>query len=447
MADLPKECAVFMLAGKKTIGDREEFLVRRVMEVPKSEYRIQTNYHLDISPRAINGLVALCERNGLGVVLCHSHPSDSPYSPTDDHGEKRIAEAIWRFVPKAPVGSLLISPSQYNARIWHPDGTYSLARNITVVGRYIQQIHLNGSSGPPVFDRALYDRQVLAFGTQGQEAVSGTKVAIVGVGGTGSPTAEQLVRLGVRDIVLVDPDTLDISNITRVYGSFCQDFNRPWWNRLLSVNGKLSKVEMIASHLKRIAPDAAISALQANIVTTAAARALLDRDVIFCCTDEHWGRSIINQIAHQYMIPVINMGVQIDSKEGVIRGASGSIHIIRPDSPCLWCYEFLSATRIRTESLPPDLRDSELREGYVENIDAKAPSVISLTTTLSGHAVTAFLQLITDFQGASGGIHCLNYNIREGTVRRGSTTADEHCICKTVKGFGDMKDLPTLNKK
>lgn len=110
---------------------------------------------------------------------------------------------------------------------------------------------------------------------------------------------------------------------------------------------------MIARHLRSIAPDAKIVALPQNIVTSSAARTLLDRDVIFCCTDEHWGRSIVNQIAHQHMIPVINMGVQIDSKNGVIRGASGSIHIVRPDAPCLWCYEFLSGKRIRAESLSP----------------------------------------------------------------------------------------------
>lgn len=84
MADLPKESAVFLLAGRKTIGSREELLVRRVVEIPKSEYRIQEDYHLDISPKAINGLVALCEQNGLGVILCHSHPKDTPYSPSDD---------------------------------------------------------------------------------------------------------------------------------------------------------------------------------------------------------------------------------------------------------------------------------------------------------------------------------------------------------------------------
>jgi hypothetical protein len=180
------------------------------------------------------------------------------------------------------------------------------------------------------------------------------------------------------------------------------------------------------------------------VVKTNAAKSLLDREVIFCCTDEHWGRSVVNQVAYQYLIPIIDMGVRIDAKDNKIRGAFGSVHVLRPDKPCLWCYEFLSADRIRAESLPKHERKSLLREGYVQDIDSAAPSVISLTTTLSGHAVSAFLQLITDFMGPAGDISRLNYFIMEGTVGRGSSDMKENCICKKVKGYGDLRALPTL---
>jgi len=139
------------------------------------------------------------------------------------------------------------------------------------------------------------------------------------------------------------------------------------------------------------------------------------------------------------------MGVQIDAKGDRIRGASGSVHILMPDKPCLWCYEFLNADRIRVESLPKHERESLLREGYVQNIDADAPSVISLTTTVAGHAVTAFLQLITDFMGTDGDISCLKYYIIEGTIRRGKSDIKEHCICRKVRGYGDFKRLLTIN--
>jgi molybdopterin/thiamine biosynthesis adenylyltransferase len=444
LKDLPKESAAFLLAGHKVIGPSEELIVRRMVEIPKTEYRIQENYHLDISPRAINGLIALCEQNNLGVVLCHSHPTDSSYSPSDDHGEKRIAASIWKNIPNVPVGSLLISPAEVRARIWTHRKGHKPVSSVTILGRHIRTLFLNERWQRSNNPTDIYDRQVLAFGSAGQDIISNAKIAVVGLGGTGSPVAEQLTRMGVKDIVLIDPDFFAPSNITRVYGSTYAHA----YKKLLRVyherRKKISKVDLISKHLKSIDPTVHIQSFQDSVVKTATAKALLDRDVIFCCTDEHWGRSVVNQVSYQYLIPVIDMGVRIDAKENKIRGAFGSVHVLKPDKPCLWCYEFLSADRIRNESLPEYERKNLLREGYVQDIDSAAPSVISLTTTIAGHAVTAFLQLMTDFMGPAGDISRLNYFIMEGTVGRGSSEIKENCICKKVRGYGDLMPLSTL---
>lgn len=444
LSDLPKESAAFLLAGQKITGPSEELIVRRMVEVPKSEYRIQEDYHLDISPKAINGLISLCEQNGLGVILCHSHPTDSPYSPSDDNGEKRIAESIWKNIPNVPVGSLLISPGKVRARIWKPGVGHKPVTSVTVLGRHIRKIFLEKRHHRTNDLSDIYDRQLLAFGSEGQNIISTTKIAIVGLGGTGSPVAEQLVRMGVKDIVLIDPDVFDPSNITRVYGSEYEDAYTRRFHVYHQRKKKISKVELISKHLKKINPKVRIRTIQDSVVKANAVKSLFDRDIIFCCTDEHWGRSVVNQVSCQYLIPAIDMGVRIDAKDNKIRGAFGSVHILRPDKPCLWCYEFLNADRIRTESLPEHERESLLREGYVQNIVSEAPSVISLTTSISGHAVTSFLQLMTDFMGPAGDISCLNYFIMEGTVGRGNSDIKEHCVCKKVRGYGDLLAVPTL---
>jgi molybdopterin/thiamine biosynthesis adenylyltransferase len=179
-------------------------------------------------------------------------------------------------------------------------------------------------------------------------------------------------------------------------------------------------------------------------VKKSAASELLDRDIIFCCTDNHWSRSILNQIAYQYLIPVINMGVRIDSDKGTIRAAASSVHVLRPGKPCLWCYSFLRAERIRAESLPIEERNTLLREGYVEEINSSAPSIVPLTTTISGLAVTHFMQMVTDFMGHAGDLSCLSYDIMTPELRRGTTTIKKECICQKNKGFGDLKPLPTI---
>ena len=89
------------------------------MSVPRNHFQIQDELRLEVSSQAINGLCALCETNGLGAVLCHSHPEDLPYSPSDDFGEKRIFDALRRFIPQgAPTASLVFWPGGITGRVW-----------------------------------------------------------------------------------------------------------------------------------------------------------------------------------------------------------------------------------------------------------------------------------------------------------------------------------------
>ena len=438
MANMPDESAVFLLAGKHTEGSSVEVVVRRVVEIPVTEYRIRNSYHMDISPKVINGLVALCQENRLGVVICHSHAKGQEYSLSDDYGEKRIADTVFQFLPTAPVGSLLMTEKgAINGRLWKPNGQVSKISSLVIIGRSIRDIRIGDRKHSHFNDiDTIYDRQILAFGSEGQAKLSSAKVGIVGVGGTGSAVAEQLVRLGVRDFVLVDPDDFEPTNLTRIHESKYVDAY-PKQKRTAA------KIDIIATRLKEINPKARIKQIKSSVVKTEACSQLLDRDVIFSCTDDHWGRSVLNQVAHQYLIPVINMGIRVDSVGGKITGAAGDVHVIRPGKPCLWCYGFLSAAKIRSESLPPDVRDDLLREGYVEGVDSHTPSVVSLTTTVASLAVTQFLQILTDFMGTNGDISSLKYNIMEGTIRRGTAQISKDCCCQVLKGYGDIKPLFT----
>ena len=122
----------------------------------------------------------------------------------------------------------------------------------------------------------------------------------------------------------------------------------------------------------------------------------------------------------------------------------GVVDILRPGLPCLWCKEVLEPSRISAESLPPDQRTELLREGYIGDIDTPEPSVGSITTMLSGMAVTMFLQLMTDFMRDRGDVSRLNAFLLEGSVRRGTTTIKEACVCRKQKGFGDLRPLDTI---
>lgn len=79
------------------------------------------------------------------------------------------------------------------------------------------------------------------LGTPTLDALAATKVALIGLGGVGSWCAEALVRSGVGELMLVDSDRVDITNV----------------NRQLMATTKTAgeiKVEVLAARLREINP-------------------------------------------------------------------------------------------------------------------------------------------------------------------------------------------------
>jgi hypothetical protein len=436
-AERHREGAAFALAGLAKHARGVDILIRRAVEVPQPLHKVREPDRVEVAAQAVNGLAALCERSKLTAVLCHSHLSEVGYSSVDDQGELRLAEALRPFVPPgAPVASLLLTPSGPQGRLWLPGNAAPVSVDeIVVVDPRIERLGRSANEGEAVCPD-VFSRHVLAFGAEGQQRISAAKVAVVGVGGTGSCTAEQLVRLGVRDMVLVDPDRPEPSNLTRVYGTRRAD---------LDGNRDRSKVAVVADHLRAIAPgELTIDAVARSVVEDLAAARLLDRDCIFLCTDDHWGRAVVNQLAYQYLIPVINLGLRIDAPGGTIQGAVGIVDILGPDLPCLWCRGFLDPQRIAAEGMPQAEREMRADEGYLRGYSSPQPAVVSLTTTVAGLGVTLFLDLLTGFMGDGGGVHRLNWNVTTGEVRRGRCSKREDCACRKVEGRGDLHPRPTI---
>ena len=87
-----------------------------------------------------------------------------------------------------------------------------------------------------------FEREAMLIGEEALEKLSHASVALFGVGGVGSYAAEALARSGVGNILLVDNDTVSISNINR---QLCA---------LHSTVGKF-KVDVVAERLLDINPE------------------------------------------------------------------------------------------------------------------------------------------------------------------------------------------------
>jgi len=437
--DPNEEAAAFLLAGIQETDKNVRLLARRVVYISREQYRHKSGYHLDVSPQAINGIASLCEVNGLTVILCHSHTPGVrlEYSSSDNHGEARLSKFLSSVTGNKPIGSLLISAQAITGRVWQSNITQPI-KSIMTVGEIMRVLSGDDSQQDTIQD-SKHSRQVLVLGETGQEQINKLKVGIVGLGGTGSCVAEQLVRLGVSQFLLIDDDMFEDSNVTRMFGTNAGHLSKKVLG--LFKRKQIAKVDIISTHLKTINPQVKVESIQGNVVLTPIAQKLLDCDIIMLCTDEHWGRSIVNQISYQYLIPVINMGVRVDAPNGIIQAAAGDVHTIGPGKPCLWCYQFLNSNRINAESMLPEQRQERLREGYVEGL-GKAPMVIPFTSTVASLAVTELLHLVTGFREERS-IKRLKWDILEGRMWQGRLQEPSKCICKSCLAFGDLKTLPT----
>ncbi len=429
------ENAAFATCGSSIQGKRINLYVRELLPVPEDAYRSRTAYHMEVSPSFINHVIDATEQR-FSILIIHSHPGNltPEYSSSDNEGEARLFRVFQDLLPNLPHASLLFSSKGVRGRFWNGK-RFQNSDEVRVVGSSFRKISLAAPKGKiDAQSNGIYDRQVLAFGDELQSQLETMKIGIVGLGGSGSSVAEQLVRLGIRDFVLVDNDHFEPSNITRTYGSKHSDLFK-----------SQHKTKIAARNLRSIRPVVQIEEIRDSVTYQRTLMKLKDRDVLFCCTDNDLSRSMVNRFSYQYFIPVIDMGVRIVAEESKVLAAAGRVSLIGPGLPCLRSSHHLDSERIRVESLDPREREKLAKEGYVQGIEVRAPAVISLNSTVSSLAVTMFLSLLSGFSTVPGVASEEIYDAVEGIMFKSKPKSDPVCGVCGLHGLGAFGDLQVVS--
>lgn len=428
LSESPREAAAILVAGSSEHGDRTRLLVRDVVRVPPDAYSNQTPLSVSIPPSIIAPVLKRARSEELSLVLAHTHPFTDDkleFSTVDDEGEQRLMPSIFARVPNRPHGAIVLGTTGVAARLWKPGASDSeRIDRVVEVGRELRVHDLVGGSSDVADD--LFDRSVRAFGRAGQAMLSRLTIAIVGVGGTGSIVAEQLAHLGVRHLILLDPDAIERSNLNRVVGSSPDSVGTP-------------KVEVAAAHVKRVAPDVTVQSIQGDVLNLTDADRLLGADLLFCCTDTHGSRAVLNQLAYQYLIPVIDMGVRIQVVGRVVESIGGRVQLLAPGFACLVCGGFLDPEQVRRDLLTPEARS---RDPYIVGMSEPQPAVISLNGTVSSLAVTMMLSVVTGLPSEPR--HQVLVGTR-GVVRAVASTPAPGCVVcshRAALARGDTWTLP-----
>ena len=89
-------------------------------------------------------------------------------------------------------------------------------------------------------------RTELLIGKEGLDKLRNSKVIVFGVGGVGSFTVEALTRAGIGELILVDDDTVCLTNLNRQIHATIKTISQPkvevMKERILSINRKCNVI-------------------------------------------------------------------------------------------------------------------------------------------------------------------------------------------------------------
>lgn len=152
-----------------------------------------------------------------------------------------------------------------------------------------------------------YSRQIMLpqLDVAGQEKLRAATVLIVGLGGLGSPVALYLAAAGVGRLILVDQDTVDLSNLQRQI-----------IHQTASVD--VAKVESAATAIRRLNPHCDLVLVQEKLVDENALPWVEQAQVILDCSDNFAIRFLLNRLSVQCKVPLVSgAAIQFDGQMSV----------------------------------------------------------------------------------------------------------------------------------
>lgn len=351
--------------------------------------------HVEINLRKFPEVYLRCELGGLALGFVHSHPDGALYfSDKDDANERNILRGLGGCNrPDSPLVALVLCEGQWIARVRRADRPDAPAavRHVASLGNHMR-IYLRESGA----DDDIRMRQAAAFGKPFNERLRSLRIAVVGAGGTGSPTATLLARAGVGELIIIDGDDLERSNLNRVRGYRDIDVGAP-------------KATTLAAFINDLDVGSAAVGIP-DYLDGSAVDAISGCDFVFGCTDDVKGRDILNLASHYYAVPLIDTGLtgRVDVVDGQpeLFDHRARISLIMPErSACLRCQRVVTDDKLKFEDAirrRPELKDLPRerlrREYYLIGGGEEAPGVGPFTSAAADFAVATLMDVLQPYR-------------------------------------------------
>jgi molybdopterin/thiamine biosynthesis adenylyltransferase len=175
------------------------------------------------------------------------------------------------------------------------------------------------SLSPDRLDRFARHIVLPEIGGAGQAALARAKVALIGLGGIGSPALQYLAGAGVGRLLVVDDDAVDASNLQR---------------QTLYREGEVGrdKAQLAEVWLREFDPALDVSRVSRRVTGDTAAEVLAGADLVLDGCDNFATRLAVSDACVAAQIPLLSAAV------GRFQGQVGAFAGHLPDQPCYRCY-------------------------------------------------------------------------------------------------------------
>jgi len=163
----------------------------------------------------------------------------------------------------------------------------------------------------------------------------GLRLAVIGVGRTGSLVATTLARLGCQHLILIDPDRIEPHNLGEMDSARWTDVSR-------------YKVEAVVEMLRAYS-SGTYTTFPVPVTANSARTACTQADVLICCVDNDAARLATAMVATCYHKILIDVGTGITLHAHVEhehrhddRTMGADVRLVLPGNGCLLCWGSLA---------------------------------------------------------------------------------------------------------
>lgn len=208
----------------------------------------------------------------------------------------------------------------------------------------------------------IASRQMSIVTRSEQQRFKDGKITVIGCGGIGGQTIEMLARMGIGELVLVDEDAFDISNLNRQTLATLSDVG-------------LDKSAVAKDKVRLINPYVKVTSFNEHVDETNIDKIISDSDIVIDALDNVLTRVIVSRKAKKKKIPYIH---------GAIHGTLGQLTVFLPDGERT--YEEMFNLPSKGKELTPEVFEA------LSKVTSGVPPVIGPTPNLIGclEAIEAF---------------------------------------------------------